>query len=294
MPHVSLVFTLALAQASPIAGPEARIVEYLKANVRPGQRVVVSELYNNVFSAPEERVALNRLFNSFFKIPLFAAQYQTASRQPPTLKELSEQFRFTIPGQADVMLRIMESDPRVPKFLTRNAESGEIEKVDVDAILKSPRFGKALERSIAGFEGKPASSFTLAAYDGSPVSTEKFAGTAHLVYFWFSNCPPCVKTAPLLVELDDQYRGKGFKILGVNADRVLEVGASDEDRAAYAKKSQIVFTLAHMTAEMQEAYGQVSVFPTLFFVDKQGTIVKHLVNFHEKAVLEAAIELALQ
>lgn len=294
MLHVAFVAAFALAQASPSADPEAKIVEYLKENVKPGQRVVVSELYNNVFTAPEERAALNRLFNSFFKIPLFAAQYQKASGKPPSLKELSEQFRFAVPGQADVMLRIMESDPRVPKFLTRNAESGEIEKVDVDAILKNPRFGKALERTITGFEGKPASAFTLAAYDGTPVSTEKLAGKAHLVYFWFTNCPPCVKTAPLLVELDKQYRGKGFEIVGVNADRVLEVGASDEDRAAYAKKNGIAFTLAHMTPEMQEAYGQVSVFPTLFFVDKKGTIVRHLVNFHEKAGLEAAIKLALE
>jgi hypothetical protein len=48
------------------------------------------------------------------------------------------------------------------------------------------------------------------------------------------------------------------------------------------------------TAAMQESFGSVSVFPTLFFVDKKGMIVKHLVNFHEKATLEAAIKLALE
>ena len=31
------------------------------------------------------------------------------------------------------------------------------------------------------------------------------------------------------------------------------------------------------------------VFPTMFFVDKKGTIVKHFVNFQEKATLEATI-----
>src|SRR5258706_1809758 len=65
--HVSFLVALALAQAPPAVDPEARIVEYLKTNVKPGQRVVVSELYNSVFSAPDERVALNRLFNTFFK-----------------------------------------------------------------------------------------------------------------------------------------------------------------------------------------------------------------------------------
>ena len=102
-----------------------------------------------------------------------------------------------------------------------------------------------------------------------------------------------MKTAPLLVELYKAYKPKGFEILAVNADKVLEIPADEADRAAYAKKSGLTFRLAHMTPEMQAAYGQVSVFPTLFFVDRRGTIVKHLVNFQDKATLESAIQLAL-
>jgi hypothetical protein len=49
-----------------------------------------------------------------------------------------------------------------------------------------------------------------------------------------------------------------------------------------------------MTAEAQEAYGSVSVFPTLFFVDRKGTVVRHFVNFQEKAVLAEAARLAMQ
>ena len=113
---------IALVLAASLVAPqaptaEARVVEYLKANVKPGQPVVVSELYNTVFTGPEERAALNRLFNTFFKMPLYMAQHQKAAGKPPTLAEMSEQFRFQVPGQADVMLRIMESDPRMPKFL---------------------------------------------------------------------------------------------------------------------------------------------------------------------------------
>ena len=35
------------------------------------------------------------------------------------------------------------------------------------------------------------------------------------------------------------------------------------------------------------------MFPTLFFVDRRGTIVKHFVNFQDKATLESAIKLTL-
>jgi thiol-disulfide isomerase/thioredoxin len=290
-----IALVLAAALAAPQALPaETRVVEYLKANVKPGQPVVVSELYNAVFTAPDERAALNRLFNTFFKIPLYLAQQQKAAGKPPTLAEIAEQFRFAVPGEADVMLRIMESDPRMPKFMTRDAATGEIASVDVEAILAHPKFGKALERTITGWEGQPAPAFSVTTYDGKPLTSESLAGKPHLLYFWFTGCPPCVRTSPLLAELDQAYAAKGFVIVGLNADRVLELPYSDADRAAYAKKYGWSFTLAHMTAEAQEAYGSVSVFPTLFFVDRKGTVVKHFVNFQEKATLEEAVRLTLQ
>src|SRR6266566_8574000 len=140
--------TLLLQQASSV---ETRIVEYLKANVTPGRPVVVSDLYNNVFKTPEERKVLERLYSTFFKIPMFIVQYNAGSKKIPTLKELSEQFNFTVPGEADVILRVMEADPRVPKFLERDPKTGEITKVDIDVIKASPAFSRVIERTITGW-----------------------------------------------------------------------------------------------------------------------------------------------
>ena len=290
---VACALMATLAPAQPPAA-EVKVVEYLKANTKPGQRVVVSQLYNEVFTTDAERGALNRLFNTFFKLPLYIAQQQQAAGKPPTLAEISEQFRFQVPGQADVMLRIMESDPRMPRFLTRNPVSGEIVSVEVDRILAHPRFGKALERTIAGFEGRPAPAFSATDYDGKPVGSSGLAGQPYLLYFWFTNCPPCVRTSPLLAELHRSYAAKGFRIVGLNADRVLELPYGDDDRRAYAKQQGLAFTLAHLTPEVQEAYGSVSVFPTMFFVDAKGTIVKHFVNQQEPASLDAAARLACE
>src|SRR5215475_9853008 len=132
------------------ADAETKIIEYLKANVQPGKPVIVSEL-NKMFTAQDEQKVLNRLFNTFFKIPMFVVQYNTSTKKIPTLQELSEQFNFKASGEADVMLQIMESDPRIPKFLTRDSKSGEITAVDVATITSSPQFGRVLERTIAGW-----------------------------------------------------------------------------------------------------------------------------------------------
>src|SRR5262245_13786262 len=285
---VSLVLvSLLFQQASPV---ETRIVEYLKTHVTPGKPVVVSELYNNVFKTPEEQKALERLYNTFFKIPTFIVQYNAATKKIPTLREISEQFHFGVPGEADVILRVMESDPRVPKFLERDPKTGEITKVDIERIKASPQFSRVIERTIAGWVGKEAPPFSLTGYDGKPVTSAQVAQQPHLMYFWFTNCPPCVKTSPILTELYNKYGKQGFKIVGANADKVLELPYDDKARADYAKKYSFTFTLTHLNAETQQAYGGISVFPTMFFVDKTGTIVKHFVNFQEKAALETAIQ----
>src|SRR5712691_1858521 len=171
-----------LFQASDV---ETRVIDYLKANVTPGRPVVVSDLYNNVFKTPEEQKVLERLYNTFFKIPMFIVQYNTATKKIPTLKELSEQFNFTVPGEADVILRIMEADPRVPKFIERDPKTGEITKVDIERIKASPQFSRVLERTITGWEGKQEPDFSVTAYDGKPITSSQLAGQPHLVYFWF-------------------------------------------------------------------------------------------------------------
>jgi len=288
---IALILTALLFQAP---NAEQRIIEYLKAHVTPGRQVVVSELYNNVFKTPEERKVLDRLFNTFFKIPMFIVQYNATSKKIPTLRELSEQFNFTVPGEADVMLRIMEADPRVPKFIQRNPKTGEITKVDIPAIQASPQFGKVLERSITGWEGREAPPFAITSLDGKPVTSQQVSGQAHLIYFWFTNCPPCVRSAPILAELYNQYAAKGFKIIGANADRFLELPYDDKVRADYVKKYGFKFSIGHLNPQMQQAYGGVSVFPTMFFVDKKGTIVKLFVNFQDKPVLEQAIQSTLK
>src|SRR5437879_12316125 len=185
MLKVAGVVVLSLLIATSYA--ETLIVEYLKANVVPGRAVVVSDLYNNVFKTPEERKVLDRLYSTFFKIPMFIVQYNTATKNIPTLRELSEQFNFTVPGEADVMLRIMEADPRVPKFIQRNPKTGEITKVDIPAIQASPQFGKVLERSITGWEGRETPPFAITSLDGQPLTSQQDSGPAHLIYFWFTD-----------------------------------------------------------------------------------------------------------
>ncbi|HEX5000375.1 MAG TPA: TlpA disulfide reductase family protein [Terriglobia bacterium] len=273
--------------------PETRIVRYLEERAKAGEPIVVSTLYNDVFKEPEERQVLDRLFNSFSRIPLSIVEFQNSTGRIPTLVELSEQFGFKIDGEMNVVLKIMESDPRVPHFLERDSRTGEIVRIDTSAIRGAPPYGQIMERGIAGWVGRRAPRFSMQSFSGGTLSTADVAGSPYLIYFWFTHCPPCMKTAPLLAALETQYASRGFKIVGANADRILDLPYTDADRAAYVKEHGINFPVGHLTNQMQQAFGSVTLYPTFFFVNRDGVIVKHLSNLQDKATLEAAIQAAI-
>ena len=127
-----------------IGDPETRIVAYLKENIRPGQPVLVTQLYNNVFTSPEDREALQRLYATLLKIPASAAEIYTKTGKIPTRDELSREHGLKVPGEIDVFLRILDYDPRVPKFFERDSNTGEITNINVSRIIADENFGRPL------------------------------------------------------------------------------------------------------------------------------------------------------
>jgi cytochrome oxidase Cu insertion factor (SCO1/SenC/PrrC family) len=294
----SLALSLGLLVCHPLFGQsdravEQKIIDYLKANLKAGEPVIVSKLHNEVFTSPEERKALDRLYNIFFKVPAYIAQYYASSNKPPSLEEIARQFNLPIEGEVDVILKIIEYDRRVPRFLTRDSKTGEIVQVDIEKVKADPRFNRVIERTIAGWEGKAAPPFDVQALDGKPLSSSRLKGKAHLVYFWFTHCPPCVQITPHLVSLQRKFAGRNFAVVGLNADRILELGYEDSERKAYTEKHRVNFPIGHLSPEVQAAYGGVQLFPTLFLVDKSGVIRAHFVNYQDEATLQRAIEKVL-
>jgi thiol-disulfide isomerase/thioredoxin len=269
---------------------EVRVVDYIRNHLEPGKPLVVTDLYNTVFTQLADRQALDKLYRAFFRIPLFVAQYQEKFGHSPTLKTIAEQFDLRAPGAADVLLRVMESDPRVPHFLTRDPATGAITKVDVAAIRADQQFGAQLQHQLAGWEGKPAPPFVLAGINGDKIDSASLAGKVVLLYVWFTGCPPCIQESPVLVGLEYRFSSKGLVIVGANADRILGLSYTDENRKRYLAEHKIEFPIGHWSAEANTAYGEISIFPTLFLVDSKGIVRGHWVGFASAAELGGAVE----
>ena len=297
-----MMAALVISALAPLAGVahaqdareiERRIITYVKNNLEPGKPLLVTKLYNEVFTSPAERKVLDKLNRVFFRIPLFIVEHQVTQERLPTLEEIAGQFDFYGPEEADVVLSIMESDPRVPKFINRDPETRELVGIDVDKVKADSRFNQVVERAIAGWEGKAAPAVSGMSYDGEEMSLSAMKGKTVLLYVWFTNCPPCVRITPELVALHEKYSGRGFTVLGANADKVLGLSYDDVVRAEYVKNQSISFPLIHLTPESRKALGGVNIFPTLFLVNAEGTIANYYVSYQPFDVLEKDVQAAM-
>ena len=292
-PMRCLVTVLALVLTVPgVAAPqgsdaERRILEHIRDTLQPGERLLLSALVER-FEAPDEQRALDRLNDVFFRMPLFIAEFEGREGRLPTLSEISGQFSLYGEEAADIVLRIMESDPRVPKFLVRDGD-GNLASIDEAMIRADERFAVAVDRSLTGWEGRALPEIGGESFGGAPTAVADLMNDATLVYVWFTNCPPCVQIAPVLQALHQDLADEGLTIVGLNADRVLKLPYTDADRQAHQEKGGVTFANLHLTEEDRAELGNVNIFPTLFLAGRDGTIVRHFVNFQERETLEPAI-----
>lgn len=93
-----------------------------------------------------------------------------------------------------------------------------------DAFKAQPAIQRMTKR-IENYEnvaiGKPFVDFTMKDPKGNDVSLSDYAGKGKyvLVDFWASWCGPCRDEMPNVVKAYNQYKNKGFEIVGVSLDR---------------------------------------------------------------------------
>lgn len=271
--------TVLAVTATAQTDPDTRVIDYIRDHLRAGEPLIVTDLYNKVFTKPEERRALDKLYKSFFRIPLFVAEYQEKYGAPPTLKTIAEQFDLRDGAAADVLLKVMEADPRVPAFLTRDQATGEITAIDRERIHADAQFGSAIERQLSGWEGRPAPEFTLQGLTGKAVNSADLRGKLTLLYIWFTGCPPCMKETPALVQLSRELSARSFVVVGANADRMLGLPYQDSVRSRYAEEQKINFPLAHWNKESDAAFGGITIYPTLFLIGRDGVVSGHWIGY---------------
>lgn len=142
---------------------------------------------------------------------------------------------------------------------------------------------------IEKFEIKAAPAVTFVTIKGEKIALNELRGKVVLVNFWATDCPICIKEMPQLIETHRKFDARGFEIVAVAMwydppNRVLD----------YAGKSALPFKVSFdPVGEIAKAFGEVTLTPTTFLIDKRGNVVGRIVGEPNFGKLNALIEAKL-
>jgi len=132
----------------------------------------------------------------------------------------------------------------------------------------------------AGFtkqNGKPSSAsagnrhlapdFTLKDATGADVKLSDYRGKVVLLNFWATWCGPCGLEIPWFIQFEQQYKSRGFEVLGISMD---------EDGWAAIKpfiaEHKMNYRVLLGNDSVGQLYGGVDALPTTFIIDRERRI----------------------
>ena len=139
----------------------------------------------------------------------------------------------------------------------------------------------------SGQVGKVAPDFTLPLASGGQISLADYKGKLVLLNFWASWCPPCRAEIPGFIKIQEEYKDKGFTI----------VGAAIEDKDAvnkYIEEIGMNYPSAYGIEEVHKiagAYGDPDgALPYSVLIGKDQKILMVFAGFLSEIKLKELIE----
>ena len=129
--------------------------------------------------------------------------------------------------------------------------------------------GGGVIRSSSAEPAGEAPDFAFTDQHGGERRFSDWSGAVRVVNFWATWCPPCVHEIPMLVAVQESFRERGVRIVGV---------AVDDPDSAFAMAEELGMNYPTMadsrrTIDLLHAYGnRAAALPFTAFVDQQGSI----------------------
>jgi peroxiredoxin len=135
--------------------------------------------------------------------------------------------------------------------------------------------------------GRKAPQFSLKALDGKQYSLDSLLEHGPVVAAFFKiSCPVCQFTFPFLQRLSERFAGKNGSIIGISQD---DARNTKEFNREYGVTFPTLIDEDGYPAS--NAYGLTNV-PTIFLIDRDGTIKVNSTGFDKAALEQIARELS--
>jgi peroxiredoxin len=217
---------------------------------------------------------LNKQYNEFYK-----------QKNQPGMDSLDAEFDKLTAIKNVKNKKYLSENPASPiaMFIFRqfvgydiNADEAEPVFLSLSEKLRSGPAGKEMSEKIEIAKktgvGRMAMDFTQNDTLGNPVSLSSFKGKYVLIDFWASWCGPCRQENPNVVKAFNNYKDKGFTVLGVSLDQPNAkdkwMKAIHDDNLTWTQVSDLKF----WGNEVAVQYG-IQAIPQNFLIDPKGKII---------------------
>lgn len=156
------------------------------------------------------------------------------------------------------------------KFLKIRSVDGSIDQnsfklassTDVKKITGREPIGEGLLKV-----GSQAPDWSLPSSQNKVINLKDLRGKIVLLDFWGTWCVPCLKAMPDIQKIHDQFKGEDVEVIGVSVET--EKGA---DPLGYFSRKGYTYTTVVDGNKITAAY-KVIIFPTVYILDKNGSII---------------------
>lgn len=164
------------------------------------------KLYSdNLKARPDDAVmalmTAGNVYGRFFGRPDLALSY---------FERIAKDFAGTPTGR-----NAEENVTAVKDLIARQAEREKLMIAQQEAMFAEVR---ARQEAAGIVVGKPMPDFKRLDSTGHEISLNALKGKPALLVFWASWCGPCMQEAPNIKSVYEEFKAKGFQVLGINKD----------------------------------------------------------------------------
>lgn len=147
---------------------------------------------------------------------------------------------------------------------------------ELSSEVKDTELGRSINMNVAAVNktdiGAFAPQFEGPTPEGETLALENAMGKVTLIDFWASWCRPCRVENPNIVSVYNDYKDKGFDVIGVSLDRPNQkdkwLAAIEADKLDWNHVSNLKF----WNDPIAKKYGIRSI-PAAFLIDEEGKII---------------------
>jgi peroxiredoxin len=254
---------------------------FVKINVDSGNKAEIKGSKSNV----EFSMLTKEFMNNSREIQMIQGKFMQAqqSGNEVALKQAQADYQAMLQNQKVYVKNFIHEHPKstVSPLVALMQFSQEISAHEIDTLINF--LDPSIHNSIYVAElrkiatrlrvmeiGTAAPDFTLNTPEGTPLALSSLKGKIVLIDFWASWCQPCRRENPNVVLLYNQYKDKGFDILGVSLDKEKGawVKAIADDKLTWHHVSDLKFWQSDVAVK----YGVQSI-PYTLLLDKEGRII---------------------